>query len=90
MTCGACHAVAVLTARPRWHPTAQVAACELLHSLVVYMVGAQDKAGRARRQEGGASFVKLYEHIFPALLRCVAGHVSLGLVSHSATDSQFV
>ena len=46
----------------------KVAACELLHSLVVYMVGAQGKLGKDKQDVAG-SFERLYEHIFPALLR---------------------
>jgi DNA-dependent protein kinase catalytic subunit len=50
----------------------KVASCELLHTLVLYMIGmnssdpSKDKAGD---KTTGTNFAKIYDHIFPAVLR---------------------
>ena len=43
----------------------RIAACELLHSLVVWMVGESANSG----EERDGCFVPLYAHVFPAVLR---------------------
>lgn len=63
-------------------PSVQVAACELLHSLVVYMVGKS-----AQMVEGETSLppmYKLHKRLFPVLLRlaCDVDQVCAHLLSH--------
>ena len=45
----------------------QVAACELLHSLVVYMVG--KSAQMVEGEKGSPPMYKLHKRLFPVLLR---------------------
>ncbi len=50
----------------------KVAACELLHTLILYMIGlnssdpSKDKGGE---KAAGTNFSKIYGHVFPAMLR---------------------
>ncbi|KAI9317521.1 hypothetical protein BX666DRAFT_1633731 [Dichotomocladium elegans] len=47
----------------------KVAACELLHGIVIMMIGNSAFEGRATREATESRYIKLYTRIFPVLLR---------------------
>ena len=49
------------------HRRTRVAACELLHVVVLFMIG--KSASQSRERNEGKSLIKLYEHVFPAMLK---------------------
>lgn len=66
----------------------QVAACELLHSLVVYMVG--KSAQMVEGKNALPPMYKLHKRLFPVLLRLACDVDQVCDVTRAATNGCFI